>query len=210
MALTPDYHSWEVPYLPIDPKHVGRTYEAIIRINSQSGKGGVAYIMQAEHGLDLPRRLQIEFSKTIQTITEDTGTEISSDHLWHTFRDVSTPENARLQPLHHESMQDGDEAKISAHLLFDGNHTVTGLGVTDCRIRRRPGTRVGARRGRGRLRGARAERRARGERSGLCRIDGWSAQRPLGGGHRSQYSVRVVEGGSERDQQRVDAARAGA
>ena len=72
-----DYDSWEVPYLPIDPKHVGRTYEAVIRVNSQSGKGGVAYIMKAEHGFDLPRRLQIEFSKTIQDITEDTGTEIT-------------------------------------------------------------------------------------------------------------------------------------
>ena len=73
---------WEVPYLPIDPKHVGRTYEAVIRVNSQSGKGGVAYIMKAEHGFDLPRRLQIEFSKTIQTITEDTGTEITPDRMW--------------------------------------------------------------------------------------------------------------------------------
>ncbi|MGZ5401776.1 MAG: 2-isopropylmalate synthase, partial [Aeromicrobium sp.] len=72
---------WEAPYLPIDPHDVGRSYEAVIRVNSQSGKGGVAYIMHAEHGLDLPRRLQIEFSKTIQTITEDTGTEISSEHL---------------------------------------------------------------------------------------------------------------------------------
>ncbi|HZA88497.1 MAG TPA: 2-isopropylmalate synthase, partial [Acidimicrobiales bacterium] len=61
-ALGDEYETWEVPYLPIDPKHVGRTYEAVIRVNSQSGKGGVAYIMQAEHGLDLPRRLQIEFS----------------------------------------------------------------------------------------------------------------------------------------------------
>ena len=72
-ALAGDYEVWEVPYLPIDPKHVGRTYEAVIRVNSQSGKGGVAYVMKAEHGLDLPRRLQIEFSKTIQTITEDSG-----------------------------------------------------------------------------------------------------------------------------------------
>ena len=72
-----DYEEWGVPYLPIDPKHVGRTYEAVIRVNSQSGKGGVAYLMKEEHGLDLPRRLQIEFSKTIQTITEDTGTDIA-------------------------------------------------------------------------------------------------------------------------------------
>src|SRR5205085_2762093 len=100
-ALPPDYHTWEVPYLPIDPKHVGRTYEAIIRINSQSGKGGVAYIMHAEHGLDLPRRLQIEFSKTIQTIAEDTGTEISPHDLWNAFRAVDLPDNPRLQLLHH-------------------------------------------------------------------------------------------------------------
>ncbi len=66
-----------MPYLPIDPAHVGRTYEAVIRVNSQSGKGGVAYIMETEHGFSLPRRLQIEFSKTIQAVAEDTGTEIT-------------------------------------------------------------------------------------------------------------------------------------
>ena len=68
---------WAVPYLPIDPKDVGRSYEAVIRVNSQSGKGGIAYILEKEHGIELPRRLQIEFSKTIQHITEDSGTEIS-------------------------------------------------------------------------------------------------------------------------------------
>ncbi|MCK4178087.1 2-isopropylmalate synthase, partial [Aciditerrimonas ferrireducens] len=68
-ALPKDYEVWEVPYLPIDPAHVGRTYEAVIRVNSQSGKGGVAYIMKTEHGLDLPRRLQIEFSAAIQHVT---------------------------------------------------------------------------------------------------------------------------------------------
>src|SRR5919202_1148848 len=129
LALPPDYHTWEVPYLPIDPKHVGRTYEAIIRINSQSGKGGVAYIMHAEHGLDLPRRLQIEFSKTIQTITEDTGTEISADELWQTFRSFYMPDNPRLQLLHHESSDDGDQANITAHLLWEGSEvTVHGAG----------------------------------------------------------------------------------
>src|SRR5438270_5867679 len=80
-----DYTTWEVPYLPIDPKHVGRTYEAVVRVNSQSGKGGVAYIMKAEHGLDLPRRLQIEFSSAIQKITEDSGTEITPAQMWETF-----------------------------------------------------------------------------------------------------------------------------
>jgi 2-isopropylmalate synthase len=129
VALPPDYHTWEVPYLPIDPKHVGRTYEAIIRINSQSGKGGVAYIMHAEHGLELPRRLQIEFSKTIQTITEDTGTEISPDQLWTAFKRVYLPENPGLQLLHHEVNEAGDGAELVAHLLVDGEPTeVRGTG----------------------------------------------------------------------------------
>jgi 2-isopropylmalate synthase len=128
-ALPPDYHTWEVPYLPIDPKHVGRTYEAIIRINSQSGKGGVAFVMHAEHGLELPRRLQIEFSKTIQTITEDTGTEISPDQLWTAFRAVYMPENPSLQLLHHEVSEGADGAELIAHLLVDGEPTeVRGTG----------------------------------------------------------------------------------
>jgi 2-isopropylmalate synthase len=109
-----------VPYLPIDPKHVGRTYEAIIRINSQSGKGGVAYIMHAEHGLELPRRLQIEFSKTIQTIAEDTGTEISPEELWTAFQSVYMPENPSIQLLHHEVTEGNLGAEITAHLLVDG------------------------------------------------------------------------------------------
>ena len=92
-----------MPYLPIDPKHVGRTYEAVIRVNSQSGKGGVAYIMKAEHGFDLPRRLQIEFSKTIQTITEDTGTEISPGDMWEAFSDEYLPEDPAVELLSHET-----------------------------------------------------------------------------------------------------------
>ncbi len=84
-ALGKDYDVWEVPYLPVDPHHLGRSYEAVIRVNSQSGKGGVAYIMKFEHGLDLPRRLQIEFSAVIQAIVERTGTEISADRIWATF-----------------------------------------------------------------------------------------------------------------------------
>ena len=71
-----DEYPWGVPYLPIDPKDVGRTYEAVIRVNSQSGKGGVAYIMKTEHHLDLPRRLQIEFSGVIQRHTDDDGGEV--------------------------------------------------------------------------------------------------------------------------------------
>ena len=84
-ALPPDYSVWEAPYLPIDPKHVGRSYEAVIRVNSQSGKGGVAYIMKNEHGMDLPRRLQIEFSRCIKVITEGSGTEITAEEMWDAF-----------------------------------------------------------------------------------------------------------------------------
>jgi 2-isopropylmalate synthase len=128
-ALPPDYHQWEVPYLPIDPKHVGRTYEAIIRINSQSGKGGVAFIMHAEHGLDLPRRLQIEFSKKIQTIAEDAGTEVSPEELWETFRSVYLPADPGLQLLHHEVTEGDLGAQITADMLVDGDPiTIQGTG----------------------------------------------------------------------------------
>ncbi len=84
-ALGDDYESWQVPYLPIDPKHVGRTYEDVIRVNSQSGKGGVAYIMSAFHGLELPRRLQVEFSRVIQNVTDVSGTEISPEEIFDIF-----------------------------------------------------------------------------------------------------------------------------
>jgi 2-isopropylmalate synthase len=78
-------YPWAVPYLPIDPHDVGRTYEAVIRVNSQSGKGGVAYVMKAEHRLDLPRRLQIEFSRVIQTHTDAEGGEVSPAQMWDIF-----------------------------------------------------------------------------------------------------------------------------
>ena len=77
---------WEVPYLPIDPKDVGRDYEAVIRVNSQSGKGGIAYLLEAEHGIELPRRMQIEFAGVIQKITEETGKEITADSIWREFQ----------------------------------------------------------------------------------------------------------------------------
>jgi 2-isopropylmalate synthase len=82
---------WAVPYLPIDPHDVGRSYEAVVRVNSQSGKGGVAYILKSEHQLDLPRRLQIEFSGVVQTRTECEGGEISPAALWSAFRDEYLP-----------------------------------------------------------------------------------------------------------------------
>jgi 2-isopropylmalate synthase len=126
-----DYPTWGVPYLPLDPKHLGRSYEAVIRVNSQSGKGGVAYIMKAEHGFDLPRRLQIEFSKTIQHITEDSGTEISPLVLWDTFQSEYLPEAPACRLDSHEMRSDSSTGRtsITAQLVIDGVHqTVVGEG----------------------------------------------------------------------------------
>ena len=84
--------TWAVPCLPIDPKDVGRSYEAVIRVNSQSGKGGVAYIMKTENHLDLPRRLQIEFSAVIQRHTEDEGGEVTAAQMWEAFTSEYLPD----------------------------------------------------------------------------------------------------------------------
>ncbi len=132
-ALPKDYELWEVPYLPIDPKHTGRTYEAIIRVNSQSGKGGVAYIMGTEHGLDLPRRMQVEFSKTVQGLTEASGTEIKPAELWDVFVQTYLPEDAGLRLVGAEvstdRARDGHVTELTAQLLVDGEHrTVEGRG----------------------------------------------------------------------------------
>ena len=79
--------TWSVPYLPIDPKDIGRSYEAVIRVNSQSGKGGIAYLLQSEHNLDLPRRLQIEFSQVVQRVTDTEGREVTGNDIWQIFAD---------------------------------------------------------------------------------------------------------------------------
>ena len=106
-AIGDDYDEWEVPYLPIDPKHTGRTYEAIIQVNSQSGKGGVAYVMDTDHGLDLPRRLQIEFSKRVQEITEASGTVIRSGPDVGRLRG-DLPARGRRAAADHERGDDGE------------------------------------------------------------------------------------------------------
>ncbi len=112
---------WAVPYLPIDPKDVGRTYEAVIRVNSQSGKGGVAYIMRTEHKLELPRRLQIEFSQVIQQVTESEGGEVSAEEMWATFSSEYLPDPSApwgrfaLRSVKQESDVDGD---TSVHVVI--------------------------------------------------------------------------------------------
>ena len=129
-ALPADYDQWGVPYLPIDPQHVGRTYEAVIRVNSQSGKGGVAYVMKAEHGFDLPRRMQIEFSKTIQHITEDSGTEITPVVMWEAFRAEYLAERPRYELVGHELHTRDGRATVTAQVRVDGeHHTVVGEGT---------------------------------------------------------------------------------
>jgi 2-isopropylmalate synthase len=117
---------WQVPYLPIDPKDVGRTYEAVIRVNSQSGKGGVAYIMKADHGLVLPRRLQIEFSQVVQKITDGEGGEVSPKEMWDVFADEYL---APIRPLERIRQKvvgaevDGGTDVIEATVLIEGVET---------------------------------------------------------------------------------------
>ena len=119
--------TWAVPYLPIDPLDIGRTYEAVIRVNSQSGKGGVAYLMKNEHHLDLPRRLQIEFSKVVQQKTDTEGGEITGDAMWQVFEDEYLPTanddkkwgRFRLKGLSQTSVLDQD-VQLSISILDRG------------------------------------------------------------------------------------------
>ncbi|GAB2651649.1 2-isopropylmalate synthase [Nocardia goodfellowii] len=124
--------TWEVPYLPIDPKDVGRTYEAVIRVNSQSGKGGVAYIMKTDHGLVLPRRLQIEFSQAIQRITDGEGGEVTPKVMWDVFSDEYLSPIRPLERIRQKvtaSETDGGVDSITAVVKVDGvEQEITGAG----------------------------------------------------------------------------------
>ncbi len=112
---------WEAPYLPIDPKDVGRSYEAVIRVNSQSGKGGVAYILKADHKLELPRRLQIEFSRVVQQHTDDSGTEMSPDDIWQAFRAEYLDREAPLKLNSvHTSSAAGEKDALAVNVYVDG------------------------------------------------------------------------------------------
>ena len=144
-----DQYEWAVPYLPIDPKDVGRTYEAVIRVNSQSGKGGVAYIMKEEHHLDLPRRLQIEFSGVIQRHTDAEGGEVTPSQMWEFFATeylVSHQREPKVVVGQYETATVDGKVELSAQVDLDGarreltgvgngpidafTHALTGLGVT--------------------------------------------------------------------------------
>jgi 2-isopropylmalate synthase len=122
-------HRWEVPYLPIDPKDVGRSYEAVIRVNSQSGKGGVAYLMKSEHALDLPRRLQIEFSQVIQRVTDADGGEVTPEQMWEVFAAEYLQPRTPLALLGHESTTDDGEVEVRARVRVAGaEQTLSGRG----------------------------------------------------------------------------------
>ncbi len=114
---------WEVPYLPIDPADVGRSYDALVRINSQSGKGGVAYVMEEDHGLRLPRRLQIEFSQEIQKLAEKTGTEVAPEQLWQVFEHEYLVAREPYAYVEHHAMPDPDDAEridLEARIVVHG------------------------------------------------------------------------------------------
>jgi 2-isopropylmalate synthase len=124
-----DEHRWEVPYLPIDPKDVGRSYEAVIRVNSQSGKGGVAYLMKTEHALELPRRLQIEFSQVIQRVTDADGGEVTPEQMWEIFAAEYLESRSPMVLLGHESTTDNGEVEVRARVrVARTEQTVTGRG----------------------------------------------------------------------------------
>ncbi|UKY50174.1 2-isopropylmalate synthase [Streptomyces inhibens] len=131
---TVDEIEWAVPYLPIDPKDVGRSYEAVIRVNSQSGKGGIAYVLKNDHKLDLPRRMQIEFSRIIQEKTDAEGGEVTPGVIWSVFQDeyLPNPENpwGRVQVKTGQTTTDRDGIDaLTVEAVVDGQDTVlTGSG----------------------------------------------------------------------------------
>lgn len=123
---------WEVPYLPIDPEDLGRTYEAVIRVNSQSGKGGVAFILERDHGLELPRRMQMEFSQVVQDISENTGGEVGSVAIREAFDSTFLQATSPLSFLRHTSVEDEQDDSIrtlTADVVFNSEpHTLSGRG----------------------------------------------------------------------------------
>lgn len=129
-GVSVDELEWAVPYLPVDPKDLGRSYEAVIRVNSQSGKGGVAYLLKSDHALDLPRRLQIEFSAVVQNVTDSEGGEVSSSEIWRIFQDEYLPAT-------------GDEASTELRWgrfeLLRTASTSAGDGVTELTVDYRDG-----------------------------------------------------------------------
>ena len=128
-AARQDGDIWDMPYLPIDPKDVGRSYEAVIRVNSQSGKGGIAYLLESEYGIEMPRRLQVEFSQVVQRVMDVAGKELTAANLWQLFEDeyhlqsVAAPQRRTL-----EEQGDGTVVLRADMPWADGIHSIEGRG----------------------------------------------------------------------------------
>jgi 2-isopropylmalate synthase len=122
--------AWRVPYLPIDPADIGRSYDAVIRVNSQSGKGGIAYLLETEYGIDLPRRLQIDFSRHVQRHTDSTGDEVTVDDIWNIFTSVYLPEDPEAAVRLNALRVDEATARIEVTVHVDGvEHSSTHDGA---------------------------------------------------------------------------------
>lgn len=119
---------WDVPYLPIDPKDIGRSYEAIIRVNSQSGKGGVAFLLERDYGLKLPRPLQIDFSRIIQKISDTTGREVTSSEIWETFKAEYIDQQKPFSCSHYAEYADGDADRLTATVNEAGEDRIISGG----------------------------------------------------------------------------------
>src|SRR5262249_52211907 len=120
---------WEMPYLPIDPKDLGRSYDAVIRVNSQSGKGGISYLLESEYGLELPRRLQIEFSAVVQAVMDQQGTELTAADLWAIFeREYGLAHPAQVD---HQAMTEQADGRVHLRAtarLGDQHAVLEGIG----------------------------------------------------------------------------------
>ena len=120
---------WEVPYLPVDPADLGRTYESIIRVNSQSGKGGISYLLEAEYGLVLPRRLQVEFSSAVQKVTDDTGKEVTAADIWSIFETEYLKPVTPLEYVGHTLFDEAGKQGVKRRIRrFGKDEELTGLG----------------------------------------------------------------------------------
>ena len=193
---------WEVPYLPIDPADLGRSYDAVIRVNSQSGKGGVSYLLEQEHGLVLPRRLQIEFSRAIQRVTDETGREVTADDVHTIFNREYLEQKSPWKLVRHRidgnpSAGEGQHFSIEAELEYNGERRVVTAGRRrHLGLRGRAG-RAGAHHG---LPRARHRHRHRHPRRVLRRTARGRFRHGLRRGHRPRHRHRLVPGRAERRQ----------
>ena len=122
---------WDVPYLPIDPMDVGRSYEAVIRVNSQSGKGGISYLLEQEHGIELPRRLSIEFSQVVQEVADRTGREITSQMIYQAFLEEYLEQQAPLSLVNHRLASEPDSPQVTLEAVVEQQgerHLLSGQG----------------------------------------------------------------------------------